>query len=157
LLPALSLEGMLHAKIVKGLFTTVLFEEFIDSLLNKMQPFSAKNSVIVLDNAHIHKHPWIKEKIEEQYKFLLHTACHTINYSYSGMQVMFLPPYSPDYNPIELAFSVIKAFVQRDGTLGCEDVAQGIDNTYVYLHLLEAVYLITGDDALGFFHHCGYI
>jgi hypothetical protein len=47
--------------------------------------FPAKNSVIVLDNACIHKHPQIKEKIEEQYKFLLPTACHTINYSYSGM------------------------------------------------------------------------
>jgi hypothetical protein len=70
---------------------------------------------------------------------------------------MFLHPYSPDYNPIKLAFSVIKAFVQRDGTLGHEDVVQGIDDTYVYLHLLEAAYSITGDDALGFFHHCGYI
>ncbi|KIL55693.1 hypothetical protein M378DRAFT_17709 [Amanita muscaria Koide BX008] len=140
LLPALSLEGMLHVKIVEGSFTTVLFEEFIDGLLNKMQPFPAKNSVIILDNARIHKHPWIMEKIEER-----------------GMRVMFLPPYSPDYNPIELAFSVIKAFVRRDGTLGREDVDQGIDDTYVYLHLLEAAYSITGDDALGFYHHCGYI
>ncbi|KAF8229466.1 hypothetical protein L208DRAFT_1057606, partial [Tricholoma matsutake] len=63
LLPAMSLEGMLHAKIVEGSFTTVLFEEFIDGLLNKMQPFPANNSVIVLDNAHIHKHPRVKEKI----------------------------------------------------------------------------------------------
>ncbi|KAF8228299.1 hypothetical protein L208DRAFT_1146757, partial [Tricholoma matsutake] len=38
LLPAMSLEGMLHAKIVEGSFMTVLFEEFIDGLLNKMQP-----------------------------------------------------------------------------------------------------------------------
>lgn len=70
---------------------------------------------------------------------------------------MFLPPYSSDYNPIELAFSAIKAFVRRDGTLGREDVDQNIDDTYVYLHLIEAAYSVTADDALGYFHHCGYI
>ncbi|KAH7918016.1 hypothetical protein BV22DRAFT_990349, partial [Leucogyrophana mollusca] len=59
------------------------------------------------------------------------------------MRVMYLPPYSPDYNPIELAFSAIKAF--------------NIDNTYVYLHLYDATFSITPEDALGFYHHCGYI
>lgn len=73
------------------------------------------------------------------------------------MRIMFLPPYSPDYNPIELAFSAIKAFVRRDGTLGREDVDQNIDDMYVYLHLIKAAYSVTADDALGYFHHCGYI
>jgi transposase len=73
------------------------------------------------------------------------------------MKYMFLPPYSPDYNPIELAFSAIKAFVRRDGTLGRQDVNQNEDDNYVYLHLIEAAFSISADDALGFFHHCGYI
>ncbi|KAH7917784.1 hypothetical protein BV22DRAFT_1025764 [Leucogyrophana mollusca] len=73
------------------------------------------------------------------------------------MRVMFLPPYSPDYNPIELAFSAIKAYVRRDGTLGRQDLDQAVDDTYVYLHLFDAAFSISRDDALGFFHHCGYI
>ena len=73
------------------------------------------------------------------------------------MRVHFLPPYSPDYNPIELAFSDIKAFVRWDGTLGREDLDQKRDDTYVYVHLLEAAFSISATDALGFFHHCGYV
>jgi hypothetical protein len=73
------------------------------------------------------------------------------------MKYLFLPPYSPDYNPIELAFSAIKAFVRRDGSLGRQDVNQKEDDTYVYLHLFDAAYSITPDDALGFYHHCGYV
>lgn len=73
------------------------------------------------------------------------------------MRIMFLPPYSPDYNPIELAFSAIKAFVRRDGTLRREDLDQRVDDTYIYLHLIDAAFSITDRDAHGFFHHCGYI
>lgn len=73
---------------------TTLFHDFIEGLLDRMQPFPAPNSVIVMDNARIHKNPHIVELIEEH-----------------GMHVLFLPPYFPDYNPIELAFSVIKAYV----------------------------------------------
>jgi hypothetical protein len=73
------------------------------------------------------------------------------------MKYLFLPPYSPDYNPIELAFSAIKAFVRRDGTLVRQDVNQKEDDTYVYLHLFDAAFSITPEDALGFFHHCGYV
>lgn len=75
----------------------------------------------------------------------------------SGMQIMYLPPYSPDFNPIELAFSAIKSFVHRDGTLGRQDVDQCEDDTYVYLHLLDVAFAITSDHAMGFFHHCQYI
>ncbi|KAF8240476.1 hypothetical protein L208DRAFT_1232809, partial [Tricholoma matsutake] len=55
LLPALSLNGIIHAKIVEGSFTTTLFHDFIEGLLDCMQPFPAPNCVIVMDNARIHK------------------------------------------------------------------------------------------------------
>ena len=73
------------------------------------------------------------------------------------MRVLFLPPYSPDYNPIELAFSCIKAFVHRDKTLGRTDLNQNEDDTYVYLHLFDAAYQITPQHALSYFHHCHYV
>ena len=74
-----------------------------------------------------------------------------------GMRVIILPLYSPDLNLIKLAFSAIKAYVCCDGTLGCEDLDQKVDDTYVYVHLMEAAFSVTVDDALGFFHHCGYV
>lgn len=73
------------------------------------------------------------------------------------MRLMFLPPYSPDFNPIELAFSSIKAYVRRSRELAREDVDQAVDDTYVYIHLLEAAYSVTSEDAEGYFHHCGYL
>ncbi|OSD01422.1 hypothetical protein PYCCODRAFT_1340333, partial [Trametes coccinea BRFM310] len=75
---------------------TARFFAFIDGLLDQMQPYPAPNSVIVMDNARIHKAPEIVELIESR-----------------GMRVEFLPTYSPDFNPIEQAFSVIKAYVKR--------------------------------------------
>jgi transposase len=44
---------------------------------------------------------------------------------------MYLPPYSPDYIPIELAFSKIKAYICRDGTLRRDTLDAAMDDTYV--------------------------
>jgi hypothetical protein len=60
----LSLDGVIHVKIVEGSFTIVLFEDFLEGLLDKMEPFPGKNLVIILDNARIHKHPQVVEKIQ---------------------------------------------------------------------------------------------
>ncbi|KAJ3911632.1 hypothetical protein F5877DRAFT_55075, partial [Lentinula edodes] len=62
----------------------------------------------------------------------------------------------PDYNPIELGFSAIKAFVRRKGKIVRQAIHPAIDDTYVYLHLIRATYSISSDDAKGFFNHCGY-
>jgi hypothetical protein len=64
-LPALSLEeGVLHCDIVEGAFDTASFYKFVERTLDRMQPFPAPNSVIVMDNCSIHKHPDILELIE---------------------------------------------------------------------------------------------
>jgi hypothetical protein len=57
---------MIYAKVVEGSFTAPLFRDFIEGLLNQMQPFPAPKSVIVMDNARIHKNPQIVEMIEER-------------------------------------------------------------------------------------------
>ncbi|KAF9490688.1 hypothetical protein BDN71DRAFT_1347833, partial [Pleurotus eryngii] len=51
--------------ILRGSFMTVLFMEFIKGLLDKMEPFPGPNSVIVMDNARIHKNPELTELIEQ--------------------------------------------------------------------------------------------
>ncbi|KIK91894.1 hypothetical protein PAXRUDRAFT_148456, partial [Paxillus rubicundulus Ve08.2h10] len=65
-LPALSLEGILHCDIVERSFCMESFKHFIEGLLGHMQPFLAPNLVIVMDNCQIHKHQEIQELIHEQ-------------------------------------------------------------------------------------------
>jgi hypothetical protein len=67
MLPAISMNGVLSCKILEGSFTTPLFKGFLEGLLNKMQPYPAPNSVIVMDNAKIHKSPEIRKMIEARY------------------------------------------------------------------------------------------
>lgn len=67
LLPAITLDGIVECTIVEGSFNTDLFMGFIEDLLEKMQPFPAPNSVIVMDNCVIHKAPEIRELIESRY------------------------------------------------------------------------------------------
>ena len=61
-----------------------------------MNPFPGPNSVLVLDNASIHKDGYLKRILEGQ-----------------GMRLLFLPPYSPYLNPIELDFNTIKSYIRR--------------------------------------------
>ncbi|CAA7260824.1 unnamed protein product [Cyclocybe aegerita] len=94
MLPAMSEEGILSFDIIEGSFNKRKFGRFIDGLLDQMNPFPMPNSVIIMDNCWIHKDPDALERIEAR-----------------GMRYLFLPPYSPDFNPIELGFSSIKSYV----------------------------------------------
>src|SRR4051812_43486819 len=62
-----------------------------------MNPYSEDNSVIVMDNARIHHD-------DELIALLKELECH----------IVFLPPYSPDYNPIEKAFSTVKLWIKHN-------------------------------------------
>lgn len=73
----------------------------------------------------------------------------------SGMKYVFLPPYSPDFNPIELAFSAIKAYVRRHGGIIRAAMCER-DDFDVYMLLNEAVCSISQADAQGWYEHCGY-
>ena len=71
------------------------------------------------------------------------------------MRYEFLPPYSPDFNPIELTFSAIKSRIRREGNIF--RAAMGDDDDLdVYLQLNAAVWSVTANDAKGWFAHCGY-
>ncbi|KAF8836321.1 hypothetical protein BDN67DRAFT_911410, partial [Paxillus ammoniavirescens] len=62
----------------------------------------------------------------------------------------YLPPYSPDYNPIEEAFSKIKAFIRRN-----DDYFSADTNGLIYdMHV--AMGIVTESDAIGYFMHAGY-
>jgi hypothetical protein len=61
------MSGVLSCKVVEGSFTTPLFKGFLEGLLNEMQPYPAPNSVIIMDNAKVHRSPEIREIIEARY------------------------------------------------------------------------------------------
>jgi len=67
-----------------------------------------------------------------------------------GIRIEFLPPYLPDFNPIEEAFSKIKAFLRRHRL---ELTREGDGMIF---ELMEIMKVITSDDATGYFIHAGY-
>ena len=98
-----------------------------------MNPYPGDNSVIIMDNVRIHYDPNL-------ILLLKGLDCH----------VVFLPPYSSDYNPIEIAFSVIKLWIKRN-----YDFMQ-ICNDSIYA-LLVACSQITPQIAQSFFNSSIYL
>jgi hypothetical protein len=72
------------------------------------------------------------------------------------MRLEFLPPYSPDLNPIELTFSAMKYHLRRNGDYVRFAMTE-LSDREIELVLLEAVYSSTLQDVFGWFRHCGYV
>ena len=73
------------------------------------------------------------------------------------MRLEFLPPYSPDFNPIELAFSAIKYDIKRNGDYFRSAMASEDSTALVVSALVDTVYNVSAQDARGWFTHCGYV
>lgn len=73
-----------------------------------------------------------------------------------GMNIEFLPPYSPDYNPIELAFSAMKYHLRRNGEYARLAMTQ-LSDEEIFLTLSIALYEISVSGVFGWFRHCGYV
>jgi transposase len=98
-LPAYTIDGYITARTFYGSCTGEIFSDFIiDDLLPLCNPYPGSRSVIVMDNASVH-HKEAEEIV---------AVCRQ-----KGVWVRFLPPYSPDFNPIEESFSDLKAFIRR--------------------------------------------
>jgi hypothetical protein len=72
------------------------------------------------------------------------------------MRCEYLPPYSPDYNPIELAFSAMKYHLRRDGAYVRFAMTHMTDDE-IYVAIMKALYIITVQDCEGWYGFCGYI
>jgi transposase len=93
-------------------------------------PALKPGQIVVMDNLSAHKGSKIRDLIERR-----------------GYELLFLPPYSPDLNPIEEAFAKVKALLRRAGARTRETWIEAMGRA------LEAVAVL---DARGFFGHCGY-
>jgi transposase len=136
--------------IVEGSFNTERFLIFIEDLLAKMQPFPAPMSVIVMDNAAIHKADEIGKIIKERY--MRHRSALPIEclHLHRGMKLEYLPAYSPDFNPIELAFSLLKQKL-------CHHPPPSGDELPIYEYLYLQTYAIGATYCQAFYHQSGYL
>ncbi len=93
-------------------------------------PSLERGQIVIMDNLQVHKMKRVREMIE---------GC--------GCSLMFLPSYSPDFNPIEGAFSKVKTILRKAKARSFEAIVEASG---------EALRAVTRQDALGFFAHCGY-
>jgi transposase len=104
--------------------------------------------VLVMDNAKVHHGDGVADLIREAGMYLV---CSLYSYSvYVGVRLEYLPPYSPDLNPIEEAFSKIKAFIRRNQDCFTDEIDAIIYDMYI------AMDIITDSDAIGYIMHAGY-
>jgi len=82
--------------------------------------------------------------------YLLLCCCAQSQTLFAGCRIEYLPPYSPDYNPIEQAFSAIKSHLRRQGITF-------FSSTGLYYELYRACDIITPEMTWGFFAHAGYM
>ena len=105
-------------------------EAFLTYLREEVAPTLEPGQTVVLDNLGAHRPPEVREIVEAR-----------------GAALLYLPSYSPDLNPIELAFGKLKAGLRRAGARTREALEAAIQ---------EALATITTADVRGFYAHCGF-
>jgi transposase len=124
---AMTVHGMLGHGTFDGATDTDTFVAFVG---DGLAPHLAPGQVVVLDNLPAHRSPRVDALIEA-----------------AGARVLRLPPYSPDFNPIEMAISKVKSILRTLGRRTVDGLLAAID---------QAIAAITAADAIGFIRHCGY-
>ena len=119
--------GLLAAMTLTGAVDTLAFDAYLVRVLG---PCLRRGDVIVLDNLNVHKASQVERVAQGR-----------------GAQVIWLPPYSPDFSPIEQCWSKIKTFLR---------VAKARTREELEKALAQAIKLITKADIRGWFKHCGY-
>lgn len=127
LIAALTPGGLGPAMTLPGATDALAFEAYVRHVL---APTLLPGQTVVLDNLGAHKGAAIRRLIEER-----------------GCTLLFLPAYSPDFAPIELAFSKIKEALRRAAARTREALEAAI---------ARALATITAQDAAAWFRHCGY-
>ena len=127
LIAALTPDGLGALLSVNGAVNGDVFAAYLDQVLG---PSLRPGDVVVLDNLSVHKVEGLDEIVKKH-----------------GARLRYLPPYSPDFNPIELAFSKLKTWL-RTAKARTRDLLEEAIRT--------AAEWITEQDAKNWFDHCGY-
>lgn len=124
---ALRLSGMTAPMTLDGAMNGAAFLAYVEQVL---VPTLRPGDIVVMDNLPAHKPPAIRAAIER-----------------AGAELYFLPPYSPDFNPIEMAFSKVKALLKK---------AAARTLTSLWDAIRDAIDAVTSHDCRGFFTAAGY-
>ena len=127
LLTSLHMGGMGPSMAVEGATTSRVFETYVERLL---APTLKPGQVVVMDNLGAHRPKKVRELIEGR-----------------GCELIYLPPYSPDLNPIEEALSKVKHILRKIAARTKEALIEAMG---------RALGAVSAQDVRGFFTHCGY-
>ena len=124
---ALRLSGMTAPMVLDGPMNGTAFLAYVEQVL---VPTLSPGDIVIMDNLPAHKPAAIRQAIEA-----------------AGAQLRYLPPYSPDFNPIENAFSKMKAFLRKAAARTVDDLWQAI---------ADALSIFSPDECQNYFAACGY-
>jgi transposase len=128
LISSICLEGGIGASMsIEGSADGEAFLLYVEHFLC---PSLKWGQIVVMDNLQVHKMRRVRQLIEER-----------------GCSLVFLPPYSPDFNPIEQAFSKVKGLLRKAKARSFEALVEATG---------RALSAVRQEDARGFFRHCGY-
>ena len=127
MIAAVGVQGATAPMVIQGATDAAVFRAYVKHVL---APVLTRGQIVVLDNLASHKGAEIRAMIEA-----------------AGAALWFLPPYSPDFNPIEKLWSKVKAFLRAVKARGTEQLYQAIG---------AALEKVTPQDAHGWFASCGY-
>lgn len=127
LLGALGLTGLRGLMTIPAATDEAVFLAFIEQVL---VPELRPGQVVVFDNLSAHKRPAITAAIEK-----------------AGCRVILLPPYTPEWNPIEACWSKMKEFLRARAARTLETLEAAV---------ADAMEAVSAQDAQGWFRHCGY-
>jgi transposase len=127
LLAGLRTSGMVAPMVLDGPVNGEWFEAYVAQVL---VPELRQGDVVIMDNLSSHKRATVRERIEA-----------------AGAKLLFLPPYSPDFNPIEKAFAKLKALLRK----AAERTVPGLWDLIGRL-----VDLFTPRECANYFSSCGY-
>ncbi len=127
LIQAIDITGTRTAMLTDGPTNALVFRGFVEHFL---APTLKRNDIVVMDNLSSHKVSGVAEMIEA-----------------TGAEIWYLPPYSPDMNPIEMIFSKVKSLLRS---------AKARTETKLQKAIGNALRAITPSDCQGCFQSCGY-
>ena len=127
LLSAVRLDGVVAPMVLDGPVTGESFAGYVErSLVPELRP----GDIVVMDNLPAHKGARVSEAIES-----------------AGCRLVYLPPYSPDLNPIEPMWSKVKSAVRKAASRTFDTLIDAVR---------DALRSVTPEDCEGYFEHCGY-
>ena len=127
MISSVRLDGSTACMTVGGATDTATFRSYVGEIL---LPTLREGDMVIMDNLSAHKNTSVVELIES-----------------AGARAVFLPPYSPDLNPIEMMWSKVKSILRKLEARDSESLFEAIG---------RALAEVTARDVMGWFAHCGY-